>query len=62
MKTIDYWVYLAFSAFKLFLFSLYTDTPFSFGFFLISLSSALILSSWTLLIDARKRRLSLIHI
>lgn len=56
MKTIDYWVYLAFSAFKLFLFSLYTDTPFSFGFFLISLSSALILSSWTLLIDARKRR------
>ncbi|MFP3358207.1 LTA synthase family protein [Planococcus sp. SIMBA_143] len=56
MKTIDYWVYLAFSAFKLFLFSLYTDTPFSFGFFMISFSSALILSSWTLLIDARKRR------
>lgn len=56
MKTIDYWVYLAFSAFKLFLFSLYTDTPFSFGFFLISFSSALLLSSWTLLIDARKRR------
>ncbi|MFK8795068.1 LTA synthase family protein [Planococcus plakortidis] len=56
MKTIDYWVYLAFSAFKLFLFSLYTDTPFSLGFFLISFSSALILSSWTLLIDSRKRR------
>ncbi|MEZ0480993.1 LTA synthase family protein [Planococcus sp. SSTMD024] len=56
MKTIDYWVYLAFSAFKLFLFSLYTATPFSFGFFLISLSSALLLSSWTLLIDRRKRR------
>ena len=56
MKTIDYWVYLAFSAIKLFLFSLYTDTPFSFGFFLISLSSALLLSSWTLLIRARKRR------
>lgn len=56
MKTIDYWVYLAFSAAKLYLFSLYTDTPFSFGFFLISLSSALVLSSWTLLISARKRR------
>ncbi|MGM0899000.1 MAG: LTA synthase family protein [Bacillota bacterium] len=56
MKIIDYWVYLALSISKLFLFSLYTDTPFSFSFFLISLSSALVLSSWTLLISARKRR------
>lgn len=56
MKTIDYWVYLAFSASKLYLFSLYTDTPFSFGFFLVSLSGALVLSSWTLLISAHKRR------
>lgn len=55
MKTIDYWVYLAFSASKLYLFSLYTDTPFSFSFFIVSLSGALVLSSWTLLISARKR-------
>lgn len=56
MKTLDYWVYLALTAGKLYMFSIYTDTPFSFGFFLISLSGALVLSSWTLLIGAKKRR------
>ncbi|WP_422122544.1 LTA synthase family protein [Planococcus sp. X10-3] len=56
MIFLDYAVYLAISMFKLFLFSMYTDTDFSFGFFILNLASMLVLSSWTLLLKARTRR------
>lgn len=56
MKFIDYAIYLAISMFKLFLFSVYTDTEFSFGFFIVNLASVLVLSSWTLMLKARTRR------
>lgn len=56
MKFIDYAIYLAISMFKLFLFSVYTDTGFSFGFFIVNLASVLVLSSWTLMLKARTRR------
>lgn len=56
MKFIDYAIYMAISMFKLFLFSVYTDTGFSFGFFIVNLASVLVLSSWTLLLKAKTRR------
>ncbi|TAA69741.1 LTA synthase family protein [Planococcus salinarum] len=56
MIFLDYAVYLALSLFKLFLFSVYTDTDFSFGFFILNFATVLVLSSWTLLLKARTRR------
>lgn len=56
MIFLDYAIYLAISMFKLFLFSVYTDTDFSFGFFILNFASVLVLSSWTLLLKAKTRR------
>ena len=56
MIFLDYAIYLVLSLVKLYLFSLYTDTSFSFGFFILNLASVLVLSSWTLLLKARTRR------
>lgn len=56
MIFLDYAIYLAFSMLKLFLFSVYTGTDFSPGFFFLNLASVLVLSSWTLLLKARTRR------
>lgn len=56
MIFLDYAVYLAISMIKLFLFSVYTDTDFSFGFFILNFASVLLLSSWTLLLKAKTRR------
>lgn len=56
MLFLDYAVYLAISLFKLYLFSVYTDTAFSFGFFILNFATVLVLSSWTLLLKARTRR------
>lgn len=56
METLDYWVYLLLSILKLFLFSIFTSTAFQFDFLLINLAGIVILSSWTLLLKARKRR------
>lgn len=56
MIFLDYAIYLAISMIKLFLFSVYTDTDFSFGFFILNFASVLMLSSWTLLLKAKTRR------
>ncbi|MFD1032328.1 LTA synthase family protein [Metaplanococcus flavidus] len=56
MIFLDYAVYLAISMSKLILFSVYTDTDFSFSLFILNLASVLVLSSWTLLLKARTRR------
>ncbi|RAZ77893.1 LTA synthase family protein [Planococcus halotolerans] len=56
MTVLDYAIYLAISMIKLFLFSVYTDTAFSFGFFILNFASVLVLSSWTLLLKAKTRR------
>lgn len=56
MIFLDYAIYLAISMIKLFLFGIYTDTDFSVGFFILNLASVLILSSWTLLLNAKTRR------
>ncbi|WP_033541683.1 LTA synthase family protein [Planococcus sp. CAU13] len=56
MIFLDYIIYLAISMTKLILFSVYTDTDFSVGFFILNLASVLVLSSWTLLLKARTRR------
>lgn len=56
METLDYWMYLMLSILKLFLFSLYTNTAFQFDFILINLAGMVILSGWTLLLKAKKRR------
>lgn len=56
MIFLDYFLYLALSMSKLLLFSIYTDTAFSFGFFIVNLASVLVLSSWTLLLKPKTRR------
>ena len=56
MIFLDYAIYLAITMIKLFLFSAYTDTDFSFGFFILNFASVIVLSSWTLLLKARTRR------
>lgn len=56
MIFLDYAIYLAVCMFKLFLFSTYTDTDFSFGFFILNFATVLVLSSWTLLLKAKTRR------
>lgn len=62
MIFLDYAIYLAISLFKLFLFSAYTDTDFSFGFFILNFATVLVLSSWTLLLKAKTRRLVLLSL
>src|SRR5690606_19663998 len=52
----DYTIYLAITMIKLFLFSTYTETDFSFGFFILNFASVIVLSSWTLLLKDRNRR------
>lgn len=54
---IEYGIYLAFSLFKLFSFSLYTQTDFAFSFLLLNLSSILVLSAWTLLLKRKNQRI-----
>lgn len=56
MLFLDYAIYLAVSMSKLYLFSIYTDTDFSFAFFLLNLASVVVLSSWSLLLKAKTRR------
>lgn len=56
MKFMDYWIYLGLSIAKLFLFSVYTNTVFQVDFFILNLGSVILLSGWTLLIKADKRR------
>ncbi len=56
MIFLDYAIYLAITMLKLFLFSEYTDTDFSFGFFILNFASVLALSSWTLLLKPKNRR------
>ncbi len=56
MIFLDYAIYLAISMFKLFLFSVYTETEFSVGFFILNIATVLVLSSWTLLLKAKTRR------
>ena len=56
MFFLDYAIYLAISMFKLFLFSVYTETEFSVGFFILNFATVLVLSSWTLLLKAKTRR------
>src|SRR5690606_3536510 len=41
---------------KIYLFSVYSGTEFHFSFFILNLASIVVLSSWTLLLDYRKRR------
>ncbi|MDQ0483798.1 LTA synthase family protein [Guptibacillus hwajinpoensis] len=56
MVILDYWIYVLLSILKIFLFSFYTTTAFDFNIFLVNLAGILILSSWTLLLNMRKRR------
>ncbi|AQU78555.1 MULTISPECIES: LTA synthase family protein [Planococcus] len=56
MKFPEYWIYLLLSISKLFLFSVYAGTNFSFSFFVLNLASIVVLSSWTLLLSSKKRR------
>ncbi|ANU24094.1 LTA synthase family protein [Planococcus donghaensis] len=55
MKFLEYWIYLILSISKIFLFSLYAGTQFSFSFFVLNLASIVVLSSWTLLLTRKKR-------
>ncbi|EGA90605.1 sulfatase [Planococcus donghaensis MPA1U2] len=55
MKFLEYWIYLILSISKIFLFSLYAGTQFSFSFFVLNLASIVVLSSWTLLLNRKKR-------
>lgn len=56
MKFLEYWIYLLLSISKIYLFSVYSGTEFHFSFFILNLASIVVLSSWTLLLDYRKRR------
>ncbi len=56
MKFLEYWIYLALSISKIYLFSVYAGTEFQFSFFILNLASIVVLSSWTLLLSYNKRR------
>ncbi|EMF47699.1 Lipoteichoic acid primase LtaP [Planococcus halocryophilus Or1] len=60
MKFLEYWIYLILSISKIFLFSMYAVTHFSFSFFVLNLASIVVLSSWTLLLNRKKRNLILL--
>ena len=55
MKFLEYWIYLILSISKILLFSIYAGTHFSFSFFVLNLASIVVLSSWTLLLNRKKR-------
>lgn len=55
MKFPEYWLYLVLSISKMWLFSIYAETVFSFSFFFLNLASIVVLSSWTLLVSKKKR-------
>lgn len=56
MRDVDYWLYLALSLFKIFLFSIFTATAFNFSFLLINLAGILLLTSWSLVLKPKLRR------
>ncbi len=56
MIVFGYALYLLLGTLKFVLFSFYTDTAFPTSLFLMNLGGMLLLSSWTLLIEWRKRR------
>ncbi len=55
IKFPEYWLYLALSISKMWLFSIYAETVFSFSFFFLNLASIIVLSSWTVLVSKKKR-------
>ncbi|TKD72389.1 LTA synthase family protein [Pseudalkalibacillus hwajinpoensis] len=55
MPTTDYWIYVLLSILKIYLFSFYTNTAFGVSFIFLNLAGILVLSSWTLLINVKKR-------
>ena len=56
MRDADYWLYLALSLSKIYLFSVFTASAFDFSFFVINLAGILVLTSWSLALKPQLRR------